>query len=122
MGKPAGWGGNGAKRVADLLGEHGWSDLARMCWPSGLRAGEAGDTKRSKMESNKNKRELDNDTETVSCKEGRRKSKRRTAGTEGGLRVSMMQLTPPSQSTEQNNITHIKKNRGDLVAQRKAEL
>lgn len=119
MGKPAGWGGKGAKRVADLLGEHGWSDLARMCWPSGLRAGEAGDTKRSK-----NKRELDNDTEAVSCKEGRRKSKRRIAGTEGVLRVSMMQLTPPSQSPEQNNITRIKKKktRGDLVAQRKAEL
>lgn len=55
-----------------------------MCWPSGLRAWEAGDTKRSKMKNNKNKRELDNDTEAVSYKEGRRKSKRRIAGTEGG--------------------------------------
>lgn len=54
-----------------------------MCWPSGLRAWEAGDTKRSKIKNNKNKRELDNDTEAVSYKEGRRKSKRRIAGTEG---------------------------------------
>lgn len=83
MGKPAGWGGNGAKRVADLLGEHGWSDLAGMCWPSGLRAWEAGDTKRSKMKNNKNRRELDNDTEALSYKEGRRKNKRRIAVTEG---------------------------------------
>lgn len=37
-GKPAGWGGNRAKKVADLLGEHGLSDLARMCLPSGIRA------------------------------------------------------------------------------------
>lgn len=53
------------------------------------------------MKNNKNKIELDNDTQTMSYKRGGRKSKRRIAGTEGSSE-SVMQPRPPSQTPEQN--------------------
>lgn len=58
--------------------------------------------KGSKGRNNKNKRELYNDAEAVSHKEGGRDDQRRRAAT-GDTHVSLMQPRPPNQMREHNH-------------------